>query len=61
MNSEGNHLQISPCLDKEKATEEVRGTLNALVATSNDSSPQRLHEESKEEDELVESLGGGES
>lgn len=48
-------------MDKEKATEEVRGTLNALVATSNDSSPQRLHEESKEEDEPVESPGRVES
>ena len=61
MNSEENHQQISTCMDKEKATEEVRGTLNALVATSNDSSPQRLHEESKEEDEPVESPGRAES
>jgi hypothetical protein len=57
MNSEADYKQINTCLYKEKATEEVRGTLNALVVISNDSSPQRLHKESKEEDELVKSPG----
>jgi len=63
MNSEINHKQItSPSLDKENSTtEEVRGTLQALGASSIESSPQRLHEESKEEDEPVESPGRVES
>ena len=63
MNSEINPQQITtPSLEKDNATtEEVRGTLQALGVSSLNSSPQRLHEESKEEDEPVESPGRVES
>ena len=57
MNSEVNQEQISTCLDKEKATEEVRGTLKAWLDPCIESSPKRLHEEIKEEEKTVESPG----
>ena len=58
MKSEINPQQItSPSLEKDNATEEVLATLKDLVASSIESSPQRLHEESKEEEEPVESPG----